>query len=312
MSPKDVNALCRQLGWRIINAIDKQTVVTPHGLVAAATLNITRSRFTHGELTEAVKTYLTFAMHNNAKLADTIILNPDGAVEYAIDRYLSRKLLEKAAGDRDRQEERTGYTVNTAKRSLLEYYKNNCISYFVPAAFTALAILKKDAFQFSATDMHEEYQFLQDFFRFEFAFDLDRPPVHDVRKTIKSFINDATLMPHPIIPDSYQITSSGFRKLKLFAAFLKPYFESYKVVLLFIRNNRKENLEKKDKLKKIQNLGLLMVKNKEVDLVESVSKINYANGLGFFSANGISDFEDESHISHFETLIQNYLNLLAT
>jgi glycerol-3-phosphate O-acyltransferase len=38
MAPKEVNALCRNLGWRIINAIDKQTVVTPHGLVAAADL----------------------------------------------------------------------------------------------------------------------------------------------------------------------------------------------------------------------------------------------------------------------------------
>jgi glycerol-3-phosphate O-acyltransferase len=118
-------------------------------------------------------------------------------------------------------------------------------------------------------------------------------------------------MPHPSIPDSYQITASGFRRLKWFGAFLKPYFESYRVVLLFIRNNRKENLEKKDKLKKIQNLGLLMIKNKEMDRVESVSKINYANGLQFFSASGISDYQDESHIAHFETIILSYLNTLA-
>ena len=73
---KNVNALCRNLGWRIINAIDKETVVTPHGLVAAATLNISRSRFTQEELMEAVNTYLTFAFSaNSAKLADTIILN---------------------------------------------------------------------------------------------------------------------------------------------------------------------------------------------------------------------------------------------
>jgi glycerol-3-phosphate O-acyltransferase len=98
MAPKEVNALCRNLGWRIINAIDKQTVVTPHGLVAAADLEyFQRSRFTQEELMEAVNTYLTFATAQNAKLADTIILNPDGAMDYAIDRYLSRKLLRKSA-----------------------------------------------------------------------------------------------------------------------------------------------------------------------------------------------------------------------
>ena len=312
MAQKDVNALCRNLGWRIINAIDKETVVTPHGLVAAAALNIPRPRFTQEELMEAVNTYLTFASANNAKLADTIILNPDGAMEYAIDRYLSRKLLEKAPGDKDLPDDQADFTVNPAKRSLLEYYKNNCISYFVPAAFTALAILRRDAFQFNAADLHNEYHFFQDFFKYEFAFDLDRPPVHYVRKTIKAFIDDAILMPHPTIPDSYQITSSGYRKLKLFAAFLKPYFQSYLVVLHFLRTNRKEKMEIKDKLKKIQNLGLQMVKNREIDLVESVSKVNYANGLSYFSAKGCKDHEDGARITRFETTIQADLNLLES
>ena len=308
---KEVNALCRNLGWRVINAIDKQTVVTPHGLVAAAILSISKPRFTKEELMETVGTYLTFATAQNAKLADTIILNPDGAMEYAINRFLSRKWLEKAGGDKDRSEDRAGFAANIAKRALLEFYKNNCISYFIPAAFTALAILKTDAFQFNAAELHTEYHFFQDLFKYEFAFDLERPPVHYVRKTIKSFIDDAILMPHPTIPDSYQITSSGYRKLKLFAAFLKPYFQSYRVVLHFFKTNRKEELDTKDRLKKIQNLGHQMLKNKEIDLVESISKVNYANGLSYFSTNGIKNHENEARIAHFETLIQNYLNLLG-
>ncbi len=311
MAQKNINALCRNLGWRIINAIDKQTVVTPHGLVAAAILNISRSRFTHEELLEAANAYLTFATFQNAKLADTIILSPEGAMEYATDHYLARKLIEKTPGNKELQEEQADYTVNSAKRSLLEFYKNNCISYFVPAAFTALAILKKDAFQFNAANLHNDYLLFQDFFKYEFAFDLDRPPVHYVRKTIKSFIDDAMLMPHPTIPDSYQITSSGYRKLRLFAGFLKPYFESYRVVLHFLKTNRKENQETKDKLKRIQSLGFQMVKNKELDLVESVSKINYTNGLSFFSTNGITNHENEAGIARFETLIQTCLNLLS-
>jgi glycerol-3-phosphate O-acyltransferase len=312
MPQKEVNALCRNLGWRIINAIDQQTVVTPHGLVAAAILNIPQSRFSQEELLEGVNAYLCFAGSQQAKLADTIILNPDGAIEYAIDRYLSRKLIERSADDSQSIDNPADYTINPAKRPLLEFYKNNCISYFVPAAMTATAILKKDAFQFSAADLHTEYHFLQDFFKYEFAFDLDRPPVHYVRKTIKSFIDDAMLMPHQTIPDSYQITSSGLRKLKLFAAFLKPYFESYQVVLHFLKTNRKPKLDTKDKLKKIQNLGNQMIKSKKIDLVESVSKINYANGLNLFSSNGIRNHESEAQIAHFDASIQTYLNLLRS
>lgn len=311
MPQKEINALCRNLGWRIINAIDKQTVVTPHGLVAAAILNTAKSRFSQEEIIEVAHTYLTFAASQRAKLADTIVLNADAAMTNSIDHYLSRKLIEQATGDKEHPENPSDYTVVNAKRSLLEFYKNNCISYFVPAAFTALAILKKDAFQFNATDLHTAYADFQDFFKYEFAFDLERPAVHYVRKTIKSFIDDAILMPHQTLPDSYQITSSGYRKLKLFAAFLKPYLESYRVVLHFYRTNRKEGLEAKDKLKKIQQLGIQMVKSKEIDLIESISKINYANGLSYFSTNGIKDHTDEARITQFDTLIQTHLNLIG-
>ncbi|BBO79544.1 hypothetical protein DSCO28_01100 [Desulfosarcina ovata subsp. sediminis] len=311
MPQKEINALCRNLGWRIINAIDKQTVVTPHGLVAAAILNFPRPRFTQEELIEIAELYLRWATMQKAKLADTIILNTTGAMENAIEHYLSRKIIEKVPGDKELNEAPSGYRVNSGKRSLLEFYKNNSVSYFVPAAFTALAILKKDAFQFSAVDLHNEYSFFQDFFKYEFAFDLDRPAVHYVRKTIKAFIDDAILMPHPTIPDRYQITSAGYRKLRLFAAFMKPYFESYKVVLHFLRTNRKEKLETKDRLKKIQGIGLQMVKNKEINLIESVSRINYGNGLTYFSASGIKNHADEPRIAHFETLINTYLALIT-
>jgi glycerol-3-phosphate O-acyltransferase len=97
----------------------------------------------------------------------------------------------------------------------------------------------------------------------------------------------------------------------LFAAFLKPYFESYRVVLQFYRINRKDMPDAKDKLKKTQQLGMQMVKHKEIDLVESISKINYANGLNYFTTNGIKDHTDEARIAHFDTLIQTYLNLLS-
>ena len=62
-----------------------------------------------------------------------------------------------------------------------------------------------------------------------------------MRKTIKAFIDDAMLMPHPTLPDTYNITSAGFRKLKLFASFLRTYFESYWIVLnVFMRTSQEK------------------------------------------------------------------------
>jgi glycerol-3-phosphate O-acyltransferase len=137
MPQKEVNALCRNLGWRIINAIDKQTVVTPYGLMAAAILNLSKTRFTKSELMMVSNTYLTVVTAQNAKLADTLLMNSDGAMAVTFDRYLSRKWLEKAPGDKKTPEDQAEYMANRGKRSLLEFYKNNCISYFIPSAFTA-------------------------------------------------------------------------------------------------------------------------------------------------------------------------------
>jgi glycerol-3-phosphate O-acyltransferase len=39
MTSTELNALCRNLGHRMLSAISRSTVVTPHGLVASAILN---------------------------------------------------------------------------------------------------------------------------------------------------------------------------------------------------------------------------------------------------------------------------------
>ena len=118
------------------------------------------------------------------------------------------------------------FTVNENKRPNLEYYKNNCVAAFIPAAYCAMAILRMDAFQFASADLVVDYRFLRDLFKNEFAYDVDRSGEFYVRKSIKAFINEAILMPHPTLPDTYNLTSAGYRKLKLFARFLTAYLES--------------------------------------------------------------------------------------
>jgi glycerol-3-phosphate O-acyltransferase len=177
----------------------------------------------------------------------------------------------------------------------------------VPAAFTALAILEKDAFQFSASDLQKAYLFLQDFFKYEFAFDVDKAPDFYLRKTIKSFIDDAIIIPHPTLPETYNITSAGFRKLKHYAQFLKTYFESYWIVLRYFRRNPQSGNAVKEKLKKIQTYGNRLYKNKEIDLIESLSKINYMNGINFFTTHNVKGSEDDEKIEFYTDVIQNYL-----
>jgi glycerol-3-phosphate O-acyltransferase len=248
MSTKDQNALCRNLGWRIINAIDQVSVVTPHALVASAALNSASVRFTSEELMQVVQTYLAFLNSQKARLTDTLMFDPVRACEQALENYVQRKFLELPPGERHLSTDMAQFFLPSNQRLQLEYYKNNCVAGFVPAAFTAAAILARDAFQFSSVDLHDCYRYLQEFFKYEFAFDLSSNAERAVRKSIKSFIDDAILIPHPTLPDTYQITSAGFRKLKLFARFLLTYLESYWVVLHYYKQTPRSETSDKDKM----------------------------------------------------------------
>ena len=310
MSSKEQNVLCRNLGHRIINAINSVSVVTPHAIVAAAVMNCSKKSFSFDHLMSHVETYMSYLSSQKAKQADTLLLDHVHAVENTIDSYVQRKFIERITKDKEPQLTDEIFKVNESKRPNLEYYKNNCVAFFVPAAITALAILVKDAFQFSASDLHDDYKFLQYFFKYEFAYDVDRTPEYFVRKNIKAFIDDAILMPHPTLPDTYNLTSVGFRKLKLFSSFLRTYFESYWIVLNFFMQNPKNSIKTKERLKKIEGIGNRMYKQKEIERKEALSGINYNNGIDFFTTNGVKGSENNDKIEFYADAIQKYLSCL--
>ena len=307
MTNKEQNALCRNLGHRIINAINQVTVITPHALTASVLLNVPKERLSYGDLMQQIDNYLQHLTIQNADIADTLLMDHIHAVENVIRDYMGRKLISRVDGRKDSPLSEAQFAVNVSRRPVLEYYKNNCISFFVPTAFVALSILDKDAFQFSASDLQEVYLFLQDFFKYEFAFDLDKAPDYYLRKTIKSFIDDAIIIPHPTLPDTYNITSAGFRKLKHYSRFLKPYFESYWIVLHYFSRTPQNGKAAKDKLKKIQTIGERLYKRKEIELIESLSKINFSNGINFFTTHNVKGSDDTDGVEFYRDIIQKYL-----
>ncbi|MEA3415769.1 MAG: 1-acyl-sn-glycerol-3-phosphate acyltransferase [Thermodesulfobacteriota bacterium] len=310
VTSKERNALTRNLGHRIINAINNVSVVTAYGLVASALLNCSKKRFTYEHLMSNAGIYMNYLLSQKAELADTLLLDYVYAVEQVIDAYLNRKLITQTSPKIKGRFTGAQFMVNENKRPILEYYKNNCIAFFIPAAFTALTILEKDAFQFSASDLNIEYNFLQEFFKNEFAYNVDRTSEYFIRKNIKAFIDDAVLMPHPTLPDTYNLTSAGFRELKLFSGFLKTYFESYLIVLKhlgWLSNNLPNT---KDVLKKIQATGNHMYKKREIEHKEALSKINYKNALDYFITHGVKSSQDSEKIEYYTKAIQRYLNCL--
>lgn len=310
MASKDQNKQCRDLGNRLMNAIDRVTVITPHAIVASAALNCSKERFSRNYLMADIETYMNYLFSQKVTLADTLLIDYIRAVEYVFDLYVQGRFIDRISKDKKNQVSDEYFSVNFSKRPILEYYKNNGISFFVPAAFTALSILEKDAFQFSISDLQASYTFLQEFFVNEFAYDMDKTPEHVLRKNIRMFVNEAILMPHPTLPDTYNLTSAGFRKLKLFSSFIKTYLESYWIVLSFFMRYPKNFIDTKDRLKKIQSMGNRMLKRKEIERPEAISKMNYQNAADFFTSHGVRGSEDTEKIEYYADAIRRYLEQL--
>ena len=310
MTNKEKNTFCRDLGYRVINSITKAAVVTAHGLCASAILNTTRSRFTFTYLKSIAELYLNHLQTQDTELADTLVIDHNHAIDNALDAYVQRKFIEALPRDKGDNETELVYTVNVNERTSLEYYKNNCIAFFIPAAYTAIEVLNRDAFQFTASEIYSGYNFLRKLFRNDFAYDKEISTERSVRKSLKAFIDEAFLMPHQTLPDTYNVTSAGFRKMKLFANFLKTYFESYRIVLRFFLHTQKNAMDAKERLKKIEARGRRMYKRNEIERKESLSKVNYINAVEYFNSQGIKGSEDSEKIKVYTDAIAQYLSCL--
>ncbi|MBW2738499.1 MAG: 1-acyl-sn-glycerol-3-phosphate acyltransferase, partial [Deltaproteobacteria bacterium] len=73
MSSKEQNVFIRNLGHRIITAIDNVSLVTPYALVASAILNCPKKSFTYNYLISEMEIYMTHLFSKNAKMADTLV-----------------------------------------------------------------------------------------------------------------------------------------------------------------------------------------------------------------------------------------------
>ena len=310
MNTKEQNRLIRNLGYQVINAINRVTIVTPHAVVASAILNFSTDRFSFSELLSVNKIYMNYLVAQKAKLAGILISDHLRAFEKVVDSYCQRKFIEAIAKSKADKSAEKQYIINESKRLNLEYYKNNCIAFFIPAAYTAMTILEKNSFRFSAPELHDGYAFWQDFFKYEFAYDVDNGPEFNVRKNIKVFIDNGIVIPHQTLPDTYDITPAALRKLNLFALFLKTYFESYWIVLNYYMRNPNNSVKPKDRLKKIAARGNRMYKRKEIDRKEALSKVSYQNAVELFTSKRIKGPDDTEKIEVYAHALQKALTNL--
>jgi glycerol-3-phosphate O-acyltransferase len=306
LSAKQKNFVCRELGNRIMGEIDRATIAVPRSIVAAALLNSRKKTRTIKGLMDQIQTYVSYLLSRDVSVSDSLTAYPRHITGHILDLYAQAKIVEVTQTEPGEWRDTDTLAVRENKRHVLEYYKNNTITHFIPAAHTALSILARDAFMFSTTDITEGYRFLDGLFGLEFIRDNEQPVEFQLRKCIKVFIDAELLTPHPTQPETYTITSPGYRKLKQFAAFLKPFIESYGLVLKWLARQAADKRSSKDRLKKVLLFGNILLKQGEIERPETLSKFNIENALSYFSKAGLHGKEDAQLITFYEDRIDLY------
>jgi glycerol-3-phosphate O-acyltransferase len=309
---KEYMQFVKQFGYKLINSINENAIVTPHGIVASAILNGDKNTFVKGQMIERVNTYMNLLTFNHVDLSDTLVMDQDQALNTVIQNFISRTFIELADEDEEEISDNTTFIVKHNKRAILDYYKNSAICFFVPSAYTAMAILEIDQFKFSLSDLVLRYKFLQKMYTDEFSYDDEITPEEQISKCIKGFINEGILVPDPNQADILNLTSQGLRKLKWFAAFLLPFFESYKTCLLFLEKERTDKYDAKEQTKKIQSFGSKLYKRNHITLKESLSLVNYRNAATYFARNGITGSEDQIQIDYYKEIIDRLIRLTVS
>ncbi|MCD4677738.1 MAG: 1-acyl-sn-glycerol-3-phosphate acyltransferase [Desulfobacula sp.] len=312
ISNEDYMEFVKTFGYKLINAINTNAVATPHGIIASAVLNCSKNSFAKKQMIARVDTYMNMLTFMKAELSDTLLIEPDKTLNSVTNNFISRNFIELADEDDKDITENTVFIVKDNKRAILDYYKNSVISFFVHFAYTAVAILETDRFKFSSSDLVIRYTFLEKMFTDEFFFDEETTCEENISRCIKGFVNEGILVPDSSESDMFSITSQGLRKLKWFAAFLQPFFESYKTTLLYFEKYKADKYQGKERVKKIHAIGTKLYKSKIITFKESLSQINYKNSANYFSKNGIKGSRDHIQIEYYKNILDRLILLIAS
>jgi glycerol-3-phosphate O-acyltransferase len=277
----------QELSYRIIQAINQISVVTPFSLVCSALLTYPRKGVYRRELLQIIQVLHDYLKHQGVPETDSLE-DLNQAVEETLALCEARKLItpiEKEEGLTD-DLDLGGYSIDETKRPLLEYYKNNILHFLLPAAIVSLAILAGQGFEFKREQILEDYRFLQDFFRNEFIFS-DSDPESQVKQTLDYFDFRGVVINLDPQEASYTLSASGLKELAYFANLLFNYLESYWIVFRSIKYLQKKPRSEKEFLKRIQSIGAKLQKMGEVERTEALSEATFQNALKIFGEKGI-------------------------
>jgi glycerol-3-phosphate O-acyltransferase len=245
----------------LIQGINRNQVVTPFALMAAALLTSPAKAIGHNKLLTALALYYQYLLDINARFSETLD-DFTRATEDVTAYYRNRKLIEV---DEDEDLEEPIYTLPEDRRLSLEMYRNMMLHHFLPLNFISLSLLSADYGECSDYKLMEDYRFLKDLFRFEFVYDERETDKEKIERCLNFLIKGRLLE----ITDEdggrlNAVTPKGREEIIYFAAMLTNFLEAYGIVLNALPKLSDKPETEKEFLSRVSRIGARLYKQGQV------------------------------------------------
>ena len=276
-------SLYRKIGYEIVLEISKVSVVTPYALISAGLLSHDRRGMSHNDLMNVLNIFYDYLAYRQIRLAVTLA-NRRKAIRDALDLFDQGGLVSRMGTEEEGEDEfeEVVYSLEDDKRMNLEYYKNNILNYFLPVSFLATSILSDKNDMIPLMQIMEDYRFFKKMFHHEFIFEEKIDDLEEVNDVLTYLHNKGMIVGEERDEQGWiEVKGKGRTHLTPFAGLVSNYIESYWVVMRGCSYLRKETLQEKDLIKKIQGLGEKMYRKGEIRRAEALSQSNFESALRF-------------------------------
>jgi len=305
MSITERQALYRKIGYEVVLAINKVSVVTPFSLVASALLSHNRRGISHDDLMDILELLYDYLSYRKVSFAATF-MHRERALAEALALFERAEVISKmdtgedngkAEGESDEETNDEGseivYCLEDDKRLNLEYYKNNILHYFLPLSFVAQSLMASTETMAPLGRIVSDYRFLKHLFWHEFIFDEKHDDAEEVNDVLSYLHARGMITGEERDGQAWlEVKGKGRVSLPAFAGLIHNYIESYWVVIRSCRYLKKVGKTKKDWLKQIRRLGMLMYKKGEITRAEALSQSNYQSAIAYLKEIGILEFTE--------------------
>jgi len=264
-----------RIGERIIHRISVATVLLPTSLVALALLAHHRRGIRDEDLRARIARFRALLSRAGA-LEAASLRSFDQAVDQALDRFLRDQRIERFVSDGERI-----WGIAVDQRITLEFYKNQVLHFFAPAALAAAAI-RGGSDAFHPDEIRPRFLGLIWLFRREFVFDPDRTGTELLAEGL------AALEAHGAIErtETGAVVSEPSLMGEIYGL-IRPLLESYALILKSGERLSTSGADAKTLIRDLQRDEATLITTGAITRPEALSLVNLKNAIDTFAEDGV-------------------------